>query len=479
MLRRAGGFSDFKDYMLRLFKHYIPVSTLILLLVEAIMLMASTYLVEWLPWQMLGVPGMQALVVPVWPKALFVTLVMLSVMAASGLYHSEFRNGMSEIGVRLALAFAVGGLALVLLVYWLGSMRFGVREMSWSLAIAMLLLLFVRLLFFRWTRLGVFKPRILVLGTGSRAVKVDEVSQARFGGGVEVVGYLSSNMTPHAVAASRILPEDESLLTAVEKHGVNEVVIAIRDRRGGNMPIHELLKCRMQGIKVTELSSFFERECGQIKLDSLNASWMVFNDGFNQSGARDAVKRIFDVVASAVLVLLTLPVMLLAWLLIKLEDGGPAFYSQERVGENDQIFTIYKFRSMRIDSEKDGRPRWASANDDRITRVGRVIRKIRVDELPQVFNVLRGDMSFVGPRPERPYFVQKLEAEIPYYGVRHCMKPGITGWAQVQYDYGSSVDDAVEKLQYDLYYVKNHSLFLDVLILFQTVQVVLLGKGAR
>ncbi len=197
--------------MLRLFKHYIPVSTLILLLVEAIMLMASTYLVEWLPWQMLGVPGMQALVVPVWPKALFVTLVMLSVMAASGLYHSEFRNGMSEIGVRLALAFAVGGLALVLLVYWLGSMRFGVREMSWSLAIAMLLLLFVRLLFFRWTRLGVFKPRILVLGTGSRAVKVDEVSQARFGGGVEVVGYLSSNMTPHAVAASRILPEDESL----------------------------------------------------------------------------------------------------------------------------------------------------------------------------------------------------------------------------------------------------------------------------
>lgn len=443
------------------------------------MLMASTYLVSILPWQDLNVIGMQSLLPPVWPKALFVALVMLSVMAASGLYHSEFRNGMTEIGVRLLMAFAVGALMLVSLVYWLASMRFGAREMLWSLSTAFVLLLFVRLLFFRWTKLGVFKRRILVLGTGSRAVKVDEVSQTRFGGGVEVVGYMSSNLSPHAVAASRILPEEENLLEAIDKYGGNEIVIAVRDRRGGNLPIHELLKCRMRGVQVTELSSFFERECGQIKLDSLNASWMVFNDGFNQSGVRDAVKRIFDIVVSLLMVVAALPVMLLTWLLIKLEDGGPAFYSQERVGENDEVFTIYKFRSMCIDSEKDGKPRWAAANDDRITRVGRIIRKIRIDELPQLFNVLRGDMSFVGPRPERPFFVQKLESEIPYYGVRHCTKPGITGWAQVQYDYGSSVDDAIEKLQYDLYYVKNHSLFLDVLILFQTVQVVLLGKGAR
>lgn len=465
--------------MLRIFNHYVPVSTIVLLLVEALTLVVSIYLVNFLPWQQLGVVGMQSLLPPVWPKALFVALVMLSVMAASGLYHAEFRNGISEIGIRLLLAFSVGGVALVLLVYWLASMLFGAREMLWSLATAFVLLLFIRLLFFRWTKLGVFKPRILVLGTGSRAVKVDEVSQSRFGGGVEVVGYMSSSLSPHAVAASRILPEEGSLLDAVQKHGVNEIVIAVRDRRGGNLPIHELLKCRMRGVQVTELSSFFERECGQIKLDSLNASWMVFNDGFNQSGARDAIKRLFDIGVSLMLVLLTSPIMLLAWLLIKLEDGGPALYSQERVGENDQVFTIYKFRSMGIDSEKDGKPRWAAANDSRITRVGKVIRKIRVDELPQVFNVLRGDMSFVGPRPERPFFVQKLEAEIPYYGVRHCMKPGITGWAQVQYDYGSSVDDAIEKLQYDLYYVKNHSLFLDILILFQTVQVVLLGKGAR
>ena len=460
--------------MIRIFNHYVPVTTIWLLLVEALVLVASIYAVNALPWLELGVVGMQSLLPPVWPKALFVTLVMLSVMAASGLYHAEFRGGMSEIGIRLTMAFVVGGLALVAVVYWLASMRFGAREMLWSLAAAWLMLMFTRLLFFRWTQLGVFKPRILVLGTGSRAVKVDEVSQSRFGSGIDVVGYMNANLQPAAVAASRILPQEPSLLDAVDKHNINEIVIAVRDRRGGNLPMHELLECRMRGVQVTELSSFFERECGQVKLDSLNASWMVFNDGFNQSVARDAVKRIFDILVSTVLLLLTAPVMLLTILLIKLEDRGPAFYSQERVGENDQVFTIHKFRSMRIDSEKDGKPRWDAYGKKDVTRVGRVIRKIRVDELPQIINVLRGDMSFVGPRPERPFFVQKLTSEIPYYSVRHCMKPGITGWAQVQYDYGSSVDDAVEKLQYDLYYVKNHSLFLDVLILFQTVQVVLL-----
>jgi FlaA1/EpsC-like NDP-sugar epimerase len=253
-----------------------------------------------MPWDALGVVGMQSLLPPVWPKAVFVALVMLCVMAASGLYHAEFRGGMSEILIRLLMAFAVGGIALVVVVYWLASMRFGAREMLWSLAAACLMLMFTRLLFFRWTKLGVFKPRILVLGTGSRAVKVDEVSQSRFGAGIDVVGYMTSNLQPHAVAASRILPEEPSLLDAVEKHGINEIVIAIRDRRGGNLPIHELLECRMRGVQVTELSSFFERECGQVKLDSLNASWMVFNDGFNQSVARDAVKRLFDIFVSVI-----------------------------------------------------------------------------------------------------------------------------------------------------------------------------------
>lgn len=245
------------------------------------------------------------------------------------------------------------------------------------------------------------------------------------------------------------------------------------------MPVADLLDCKLKGIRVLELSSFFERENGHLQLDSLNASWMILGDGFHQGMLRDTIKRMFDVVASLILLSVTLPFMILAALAIKFESTGPVFYRQERVGQHGRPFTIFKFRSMRADAEQDGKPRWAQANDDRTTRVGRFIRKTRIDELPQIFNVFMGDMSFVGPRPERPYFVAELNQQIPYYGVRHTIKPGITGWAQVRHEYGASVEDAIEKLQYDLYYVKNHSLFLDLMILFQTVQVVLWGKGAR
>ncbi|WP_137940053.1 TIGR03013 family XrtA/PEP-CTERM system glycosyltransferase [Chitinivorax sp. B] len=467
--------------MLRIFNHYVPLTTLLLLFTELLAIGLSIYVVNYIPWQTFGIVGMHQLAQPILPKAAFVSLLMVGVMGACGLYQSAFVGGMREIAVRLIVAFGLPSIAMAVLIYWLESMRFGAREMFWSISVSLLSISLIRLVFFKWTNLGVFKPRVLVLGTGSRAVKVDEAARHRFGGNnLDIVGYMPpASATPHAVAASRILPEEENLLEAVEKYGINEIVIAIRDRRGGNLPIHELLECRMQGVRVLELSTFFERECGQVKLDSLNPSWMVFNDGFNQSTTRDVVKRIFDLSASFLLLLVASPFMLLTALAIKLEDQGPVLYSQERVGQNEQVFTIFKFRSMRTDSEKDGRPRWAQTNDDRITRVGKLIRLLRIDELPQIINVLRGDMSFVGPRPERPFFVSKLEAEIPYYAMRHCMKPGITGWAQVRYAYGATVEDSKEKLQYDLYYVKNHSLFLDILILIETVQVVLWGKGAR
>jgi sugar transferase (PEP-CTERM system associated) len=230
---------------------------------------------------------------------------------------------------------------------------------------------------------------------------------------------------------------------------------------------------------VLELSSFFERENGHLQLDSMNASWMILAEGFHQGMLRDTVKRLFDLVVSGAMLAVTLPLMALTGLLIKLESPGPVLYRQERVGQGGRPFTILKFRSMCVDAEKDGKPRWAGQNDSRVTLVGRFIRRTRIDELPQIFNVFFGDMSFVGPRPERPYFVQDLTQKIPYYGVRHTVKPGITGWAQVRYPYGATDEDAMHKLQYDLYYVKNHSLFLDLMILFQTVQVVVWGKGVR
>jgi sugar transferase (PEP-CTERM system associated) len=328
--------------------------------------------------------------------------------------------------------------------------------------------------------MAALKTRVLVLGSGSRAAKIDEIlTKQGAASGIQVVGYLPLAGTHHFIAHDQILDTSEPLAVLAERLQVDEIILAVRDRRGGALPVADLLDCKLNGVRVLELSSFFERENGHLQLDSLNASWMILGDGFQQGMLRDTIKRMFDVVMSLVLLSISLPVMVLTAVAIRLESPGPVFYRQERVGQHGCPFTIFKFRSMRMDAEPDGKPRWAKADDDRTTRVGRIIRKTRIDELPQTFNVFMGDMSFVGPRPERPYFVAELNQQIPYYAVRHIIKPGITGWAQVRYSYGASVDDALEKLQYDLYYVKNHSLFLDLMILFQTVQVVLWGKGAR
>lgn len=245
------------------------------------------------------------------------------------------------------------------------------------------------------------------------------------------------------------------------------------------MPLRELLDCRLSGVLVLDMSSHFERMLGQIRLDALRAGWLIFGDGFRQNTGRTVVKRIFDIVVATLLLIVFSPLMLITALAILIEDGPPILYRQERVGLNGRLFNVIKFRSMKKDAEKDGTPRWASKNDTRVTRVGRIIRKLRIDELPQLFSVLKGDMSMVGPRPERAYFVDQLTKEIPFYAVRHSVKPGVTGWAQVRYHYGSSVDDAAQKLQYDLYYVKNHTLLLDLVILFETVGVVVGGKGAQ
>jgi sugar transferase (PEP-CTERM system associated) len=244
-------------------------------------------------------------------------------------------------------------------------------------------------------------------------------------------------------------------------------------------PLRQLLDCKASGTKVHDLNTHFEKTLGQIRIDYLNASWLIFGDGFNQGLWRTGVKRAFDLFCAIILLVLSLPVMLVTALLIKLESPGPVLYRQERTGLHGRSFSIAKFRSMRNDAEKDGKPVWAAANDARVTRVGAVIRRLRIDELPQLFNVLLGEMSLVGPRPERPYFVEQLTQEIPFYALRHSVKPGVTGWAQVRYPYGATVEDSQEKLQYDLYYVKNHTLFLDLLVLMETVSVVLTGKGAR
>jgi sugar transferase (PEP-CTERM system associated) len=294
-----------------------------------------------------------------------------------------------------------------------------------------------------------------------------------------IVGYVPVPNEECSVSPSQLLPMEGSLMDMVNKHDVNEIVVAVQNRRGGALPIRELLICKLNGIKVTDSAAFFEREACQIRVDSLQPSWLVFGNGFDQGFFRIWCKKSFDLVVSLCVLIVALPILLITALLIFAEDRGPVFYRQERVGKDGHPFMVLKFRSMRADAERGGTPQWASANDPRTTRIGRIIRLLRIDEFPQILNVLKGDMSFVGPRPERPYFVEQLCKEVPYYNVRHSVKPGITGMAQVRYQYGASVADAIQKLQYDLYYVKNNSLFLDLLILIDTLQVVILGKGSR
>ncbi len=471
--------ADAHKRMIRLFSHYIPTQLLVLFGLETIILAVSIYVGASVRFydpvrDLYALPGDLS-----WQTFSFVA-AMLLIMSTFGLYSADLPEGATGMLVRLTIAFLSGMGVMSVVFYLLPNVYLGRGAFGMSWLVALIAIFCLRLVFFRWTRLGIFTRRILVLGTGTRAVNVDLLAKrANSSTNLNIVGFLPLIATQHHVQPSRILAGEDSVLAAVKKYAINEVIIAVRDRRGGGLPMQDLLECKLSGVKVTELSSFYERERGQLRIDSMNASWLVFGDGFRQDTVRETVKRVFDITASLILLLVALPLMLIAAIFILIEDGAPIFYRQQRVGQSSEPFNILKFRSMRKDAEKDGKPRWASAQDDRTTRVGRIIRKIRVDELPQIFNVLRGEMSFVGPRPERPFFVSELAKEIPFYNARHSIKPGITGWAQVRYPYGASLEDAIEKLQYDLYYVKNHTLFLDIVILFETVQVVLWGKGAR
>jgi sugar transferase (PEP-CTERM system associated) len=326
---------------------------------------------------------------------------------------------------------------------------------------------------------SILTRRILVFGTGARAIAVKRALN-KSDPSAEILGFFPSpNDEEIAVPGNMILSRNHSLTDTAVKMKADEIVVALTERRGGSMPLRELLDCKLQGIRVLDLASHFEQTLGQIRLESLYAGWLIFGDGFQQGAMRTIIKRLFDIVCASILILLSLPIMAVTAVAIVAENGFPILYRQERVGLNGRLFNVIKFRSMRRDAEKDGKPIWATAQDDRATKVGKIIRKLRIDELPQLFSVLKGDMSLVGPRPERPFFVDQLTKEIPFYAVRHSVKPGVTGWAQVRYHYGATVEDSAEKLQYDLYYVKNHSLFLDLLVLFDTVGVVLTGKGAH
>jgi sugar transferase (PEP-CTERM system associated) len=349
-----------------------------------------------------------------------------------------------------------------------------------AVAIGALGLVAVRVLLARGLPWAPLQHRVLVLGTSGEAVVLDQALRGLAGRGISVVGFYHMDpSSPIEVAPDKVLRPVDSLESLVDRLNIQEIVVAVREQRGGVVPLSQLLNCRLRGVQVTDVPGVLERVTGAVPVETLKASWLIYGKGFEQGWARRTVKRGFDLVVATALLVVAAPIMLAAALAVYLESGRPIIFRQQRVGFGGRIFWLLKFRSMRRDAEEDGVPRWASTGDPRITGVGRFLRRARIDELPQIFNVLKGEMSFVGPRPERPYFVSQLGEQVPFYGARHSVKPGLTGWAQVQYRYGSSVRDAVRKLGLDIYYVKNHSLLLDLVILLRTVRVVLLGEGAR
>jgi sugar transferase (PEP-CTERM system associated) len=470
---------------IRILRHYIHTPYLIIAACEAGLVIASVYLAFWLRTDDPVLGDLSHFL-----SALVYAVVVLLSIFAMGVYESHVREGFVGMMLRTAVAiFLIASIASGFIFYFLPDLAVwrGILAIS---AIAS----FVMLAMFRWFALGILdqdrlKRQILVLGTGARAEKIASRMRRRYDQrGFVIHGFLPFEQTTDQVSrhGGRIIELDESLVALCKRARIDEIVVALDERRrnreqSAGLPLDELLECRLSGIEVCVVQAFIEREAGKLDIELLQPSWMVFSDGFVRGSWRTATKRTFDLVASLGLLLVAWPFMLIAAFAIWVESGfkGPILYRQLRVGMDNQYFEVTKFRSMRTDAEIGGKAVWASENDPRVTRVGRVLRRSRIDELPQLFNVIKGDMSFVGPRPERPEFVGDLEQKIPYYTHRHRIKPGLTGWAQLCYPYGASLDDAREKLQYDLYYLKNHSILLDLIILIQTVDVVLVGDGAR
>ena len=461
--------------MVRLFSHYFPSNILLQVALDATLLFAAILLGAVVENQ-----GSHAVVNAAMLPAVVFALFMTLLISALGLYRHDQPRSFGGAARRILLAFALGLPILYGIFEYLpctGACQKPLFVSNGILALAGILLL--RAAYLNSVDSGIFSRRILVLGASAEAAAVEQALTAPGIPGLTLVGFYPIDTNEISVSRHRLLPNDQAITDAVSQLRVDEVIVAVRERRGGVLPLNQLLNCKLEGVSVIDLSTFFERIHGEVRIESLRASWLIYGEGFRQGALRMLVKRTSDLVAALILLAVSLPVILMAAIAIRLESRGPILYRQERVGRAGKVFKVMKFRSMYTDAEADGKPRWAKANDSRVTRVGRIIRRTRIDELPQILNVLVGDMSLVGPRPERPFFVSQLSQQIPFYGARHSVKPGITGWAQVRYKYGATVDDAVHKLQFDLYYIKNHTLFLDLVILFKTISVVLSGEGAH
>lgn len=410
-------------------------------------------------------------------QALLVTFTFQMCLYFFDLYDLSKHQNMPDTATRITQAFGIGCIILAGIFFFAPLVTISTK-IFWSgyVTISLVLLLY-RFLYYRVLQRRMFVEGTVIIGTGKLAQEITREVEGRQDSIYSILAYIGQTepeYNPKSVPLANSLEEMQDLLPNLH---VERIIVAPDDRRGAT-PVKTLLNCKMRGIIIEQGVTFYERVTGKILVERVDPSWLIFSDGFIQGRWRYLLKRLLDICFAAFLLLATLPIMLLSALLIKLESPGPILYLQDRVGENSVVFKVIKFRSMRQDAEKDGAV-WASESDPRVTRYGSIMRKLRIDELPQLWNVLKGEMSLVGPRPERQVFVEELITQIPYYNIRHSVKPGITGWAQVCYPYGASTEDALRKLEYDLYYIKNNSIALDLLVIFHTFKTVLFGKGAR
>ncbi|MCA1661042.1 MAG: TIGR03013 family PEP-CTERM/XrtA system glycosyltransferase [Novosphingobium sp.] len=462
--------------MIRLFKHYVPHAVLLLGMVDFALLLLAGELGWLIRASQIGME-LGHFTTRWFQLGSFALLIQLA-MVAVGVYGPDALRSMRYAAARLLVAVSIGIIALSAFYFLVPATTLWRSNLFYAMLAAIALLFANRLLLGSLLGAAAFRRRVLVLGAGERAERLRLLGE-RPEAGFAIVGFVG--MSDSRPVVEEAIPRGvlKNLARHVENLGVSEVVLALEERRNA-LPLQDLLRIKTAGVHVNDFSTFMERETGRVDLDTLNPSWLIFSDGFSSGRmVSSAAKRLFDVVVSLSLLLFTVPVIALFAALVKLDSRGPAFFRQTRVGLYGQPFDLIKLRSMRSDAEADGKAQFAQADDPRVTRIGRVIRKLRIDELPQAWSVLKGEMSFVGPRPERPEFVADLEDRLPYYAERHMVKPGITGWAQINFPYGANLEDSRHKLEYDLYYAKNYTPFLDLLILLQTLRVILWHEGAR
>jgi sugar transferase (PEP-CTERM system associated) len=464
--------------MIKLFKQYYPIRNIFFVIGEGLLILFSVIIAAVIIWGD-PIPQVNSLLAF---KILLVTMVCQICLYYNDLYDFKIIKTYPELSIRL---FQAIGMAAIILagIYTIfpetiiGSMTFAI-----STCFIILLIGSWRFCYKLVLNRGIFNEKIILLGAGKMAMAIyaEIRDKEDCGYTVRVIAYDEKNRNDAIKGDDEVLTKQtfHGLCETAKEFEISKIIVAIEEKRGG-FPTQELLACRVSGIDIIEGSTFYEMLTGKLIVEQIKPAWLIFSKGFEKSFVRRLFKRSVDLSLAILMAIISAPILGFVTILIKLDSRGPVIFSQDRMGQNRKNYKVYKFRSMVADAEKKTGPVWAGDDDSRITRVGKVIRKLRIDELPQIWNVIKGDMSFVGPRPEREFFVQKLEAAIPFYGERFNAKPGITGWAQVSYGYGASVEDAVEKLNYDLFYIKNMSIFMDIVIIIKTVKIVLFGKGAR